>query len=89
MDLVLAIATILGGVTAIWFLVEKARTIRWGRVRFNRNRKTLPQRSEGISPSGDPQIAFTFPPELETAVRDGFSQHRLPTTSDLQHDWAE
>lgn len=91
---ILAIATLLGGGAAIWFFVDKARTIQWRRPHFERAppiARVPVENYEGGQPPGrwpvlrpDP----AFPLEVKDAVANLEPNFHLPVGDDIRSDWA-
>ncbi|MCI0526521.1 MAG: hypothetical protein L0Y56_03585, partial [Nitrospira sp.] len=88
MEAILAICTVLGGIAAFWFIMDKARTIDWKRptfrVRKNQTRIVGDQRiatettfseQESWPPGEEPN----FPAEVSHTIEKLLPEMRLPT----------
>jgi hypothetical protein len=86
MELILAIATILGGFAALWFFVDKFRVI----VRqYVLNYKFITRPStESDRPRWLPNTELKFPLEVVNAVSHLFPDARLPNADDIHGDWS-
>jgi hypothetical protein len=49
LDVILAVATILGGIAAVWFFIDKGRTIKWKRPVFPKTDADHPHTVAGAS----------------------------------------
>jgi hypothetical protein len=84
-QLVLAIATLIGGIAGVWFFYDKLRTIDWKRPTF-----------EGATREGQSGAAISwprgtkpnFPSEMREAILRSFPRFRLPEESDIIGEWA-
>ncbi len=85
MELIFAIATILGGLAALWFFVEKFRIIiRHHILNYKFINQSNPTTNKiGWYPDNDPE----FPTEVIEAISDLFPDARLPNTDDIHGDW--
>lgn len=85
-QLVLAIATLIGGIAGLWFFYDKLRTIDWKRPTF-----------EGATSEGQSGTAVSwprgtkpdFPSEIKAAILRSCPQFRLPEESDIIGEWAK
>ena len=92
LQVILIVATIVGGIAGAWFLWEKARTVDWMRPVFRRARSSPDSHSLAPQSSAVPSRPFStnpqFTAEVVEAIRRHFPQFRLPSSSDIVGDWA-
>jgi hypothetical protein len=81
LDVILAVATILGGIAAVWFFIDKGRTIKWKRPVFAKTDTDHPHTVATSVPK--------FPLEVIEAVERLLPGYRLPQLEDIVGDWAE
>jgi hypothetical protein len=85
-QLLLAIATLIGGIAGLWFFYDKLRTKDWKRPTF--------EGATGEGQSGAP-ISWprgtkpNFPSEMREAILRSFPQFRLPDESDIVGEWSK
>jgi len=98
MEIILTIATILGGIAAIWFFWDKTRTVDWSRIRLTRAKLAVSKKDELVidrpaeCSSSSADFPKTFEPEFPLIVREYiaeyFSEYHLPLARDIHGDWA-
>jgi len=82
LDVILAVATILGGIAAVWFFIDKGRTIKWKRPVF-------PKQAADQPPTLAAASAPKYPLEVVEAVERLLPGYRLPDLRDIVGGWAE
>jgi hypothetical protein len=98
MEVILAVATLLGGISAIWYFWEKARSINWSQVRLSRAKLERKNKAKFVIAHSDADSSIVglwpntqepiFPEILVKTVAAFFPDFHLPTTKDIQWDWA-
>ncbi|OFW27792.1 MAG: hypothetical protein A3H27_09350 [Acidobacteria bacterium RIFCSPLOWO2_02_FULL_59_13] len=90
-ELILTISAVLGGIAAVFYLVEKLSAVEWRRPTFSRSPLlvTLPPLSPSAPLEWPRNIELRFPAEVVVAVHEQLSDLRLPMAGDIKCDWAE
>lgn len=92
-EIILAICTVLGGLAAGWFILDKIHTVDWRQYRWlhGTDRHRVLQRANdqpGKRQSWPTGLEPDFPKDLRRAVLRQFPEYRLPQASDICGDWA-
>ena len=91
MERLLAICTILGGIAAVIYFIEKLSAVEWRRPNFERSPLliTLPRLSPSDPLEWPANIQLHYPVELIATVSDHLPGLRLPDGRDIRGDWAK
>lgn len=93
---VVVVATVVGGVAGLWFLLDKARTVRWVRP-FSKTDKKNGTMAVTAGVDTDSKLSSqlnwpkgaqpNYPTEVVSAVVHFFPEHTLPSSADIVDEW--
>jgi hypothetical protein len=91
LETTLVICTLLGGVSAVWFFVDKLRAIEWRRPTFlnvsDVHEDTQVPANAVIAPGWRTDSEPVYPSSLVRQVQAEFPSYRLPQFEDISGDW--